>query len=247
MTLLTLMYSFSLVISVILLGLIIKNKISDHVGTDLKSLPTVVPPAVHLPEESPVKSASEEKRGVPIGALRHYGDIDVNPSNASFFISEAASDALGIYLSMTSTIIDVLTKIAANMDELSVSMDDPSISAREISLKLATMDQMLQPLVVVGEKLNSQIYQICNEVSNENEQTQLKDELVMGFITSSRNMIHYAIEYLHLTNIVRIKVEKRDLPYTNEFNKLNTDFIRIFFIGILNCTSMLDETIRVFR
>ena len=244
MTVLTLMYILSLVISVILLGFIIKYRVNDIQKPDTKANPVKELPKV---EEKPKQTALDGKRGVPIGTLRHYGDIDINHSSASFFISESASDALGIYLSMTSNIISVLTKIAKNMDDLSIAMDDPSVSAREISAKLATMDQMLQPLVVVGEKLNAQIYQICTELGNENEQTELKEELIMGFITSSRNMIHYAIEYLHLTNIVRLKVEKRNLPYTAEFNKLNTDFIRIFFIGILNCTSMLDETIRVIK
>jgi len=241
MNILTIMYSISIGISLILLGFIIYSiktgqKHINEPDTSVK-IPTDVKDVKHL----------EDVKGIPIGELRHYGDFDITTGEKSFFISQSSKEALGIYLSVTPNIVNALMKVANEMDELNSIVVDPAVDSSLISSKITRVMHMLKPLVEAADKLNSQIYNICTEIEEETEQVEIAEDLVSGFIRNSKAMIHYSIDYLHLINIIRLRIEKKGLPLSSRFNALNNDFIHVFFIGILNCTSMLDATIRVMK
>lgn len=232
----TIMYIVSIGISLILLGFIIYGVRSGPSKEELKSDPVIIPND---------KDEKKRDREISIGELRHYGDINLESGEAAYFITEGAREALGIYLSITPTIVEVLMKAAKIMDELNSMIETGSIDTSEITLKIQAMIQMITPLITVADRLNTQIYDACQSSKNESEQVELSEEIVFGYITNSTTMFRYTMDYLQMINIMKSRIEKRGGSYISRFNTLNNEFIHIFFIGILNCTFMLDETIRV--
>lgn len=242
MNLLILMYSISIGISLVLLGFIIySNRFGSKKEKQKIELPKVQ-------EKKPEKTINHDNyHEVPIGDLRHYGDIDLSPGEGSFFIGRAAQEALGIYLSVTPTIVDTLMKVAKLADEVNSIIETDRAHIDRIAPGLNSVIQTIEPLVGAADRLNFQIYHICQKSQDENEQVEISEDLIRGFVNNSKIMIHYAMEYLHLANVLKLRLEKSGFSLMARFNSLNNDFIHIFFIGILNCTSMLDETIRVMK
>lgn len=243
--LMTWLYTMSTIVSLILLGLIIYNKIQDIY--------------VQRQEAKHRKKVDEQfkdfkKSGgklTTLSSLRKCGEVrlDVSKHDNIFFVNESSNDAMGMFLSVSPGIVDALSKVANKLATINDMIDheDEKVSEEEIRLRLLTINSMLQPLIEVSETLNNQIYQICEIDVNSFQEVEMNNDLVYGFINMSKSMVNFAMGYLHMSNVVQQKIIRKKLSFKKEFADLNSSFLRIFFSGVMNCISMVDSTVSILK
>ena len=172
---------------------------------------------------------------------------DVKYTN--YFIREKENEALGIFVTLSPDIIGIISKLEKALfsidEKLSVDSDlDNGFSVPDHIEKIGIS---LEALLRATEELTERIFTITQDGRDERTEIPLEEDIIKVYIRVSSSLITMAFNYLQISNEVRKKLEDLMPSMFNHFEEIQDVFLKLFFVDLTNCITMLDKSIEVYN
>ena len=197
-------------------------------------------------------NSNEEKlNGILLQDLRNSGysgfeDLSVIDSTI-FFIDEDEYEALGIFMSVAPDVLSTLVRLEKSVLYIDHLFDDKNSDKDDLNIRMGIVRNSLQTLVEASDQLLNKMYEIYSNSSINTVETQIDTDLIKGYLQTATEFVGFAFDYLHINNEVHQKLMQRDPHLEEGFLDVTNKFLHIFFADLMNCISMLDESIVIYK
>ena len=247
-TIFGILYTISAVVSITLLVFIAK----PHISILIQRLRTKkqIEEAESLKLED-VASPNRDRHVRRLHDLRRFnyaGFEDLkNIEYEMFFIGEPENEALGLFISVSPNVLELLTKIEHMLIKIEEDLEGSSTNLEDLQQQLIKINNSLESLDTVTNSLFDRIRDLYESNQDRVSEVPIKPEVVKGYISIASNMVGFAFNYIRINGLVCQKVHLLNPILDEQMYQATSKFLNIFFVDLMSCIGLIDESIETYK
>lgn len=192
----------------------------------------------------------EECKSVTVSllSLRRYRYEGVNACTlpGRYFIKKSMMEGLSIFISFASQILSFNGKLMKFLLEAKEEYDTGNDETVKVNNRIILASDCIQALYDTALQLEDRMYDIYLQ-SDKDEYIQVDEEIVIAYADMMAQIALAISDNLQISGSLDIIIEEKYPLLLNPFNIGRRKFLEIYFVEILNCSTMIDKSINVER